>query len=76
VMMPGTNGREVANQVLRLHPETRTLFMSGYAYHTMLDRGVLEAGSFFIQKPFTPSQLSEKVREVLDSAQARATTAS
>ena len=48
VMMPGSNGREVANQVLRLHPGTRTLFMSGYAYHTMLDRGVLEPGSFFI----------------------------
>ena len=76
VLMPGINGRDVSHEVQRMHPETRTLFMSGYAFHTMLDRGVLEAGSFFIQKPFTPSQLSEKVRDVLDSTRARATTAS
>ena len=75
VLMPGISGREVAIEVQRQHPETKTLYISGYAYHTMLGRGVLEAGSFFMQKPFTPSQLSEKVREVLDGAQARATTA-
>jgi PAS domain S-box-containing protein len=74
VLMPGINGREVAREVRRQHPETKTLFMSGYAYHTMLGRGVLEAGSLFIQKPFTPSQLSKKVREVLDGVQSRATT--
>jgi PAS domain S-box-containing protein len=75
VLMPSISGREVANEVERQHPETRTLFISGYAYHTMLGRGVLDPGSFFMQKPFTPSQLSEKVREVLDGTQARATTA-
>ena len=74
VLMPGINGREVAREVQRQHPETKTLYMSGYAYHTMLGRGVLEAGALFIQKPFTPSQLSKKVREVLDGVQLRATT--
>jgi PAS domain S-box-containing protein len=74
VLMPGINGREVAREVQRQHPETKTLYMSGYAYHTMLGRGVLEAGALFIQKPFTPSQLSKKVREVLDGVQSRATT--
>ena len=74
VLMPGINGREVANEVQRQHPETKTLYMSGYAYQTMLGRGVLEAGALFIQKPLTPSQLLEKVREVLDGAQRRATT--
>jgi len=74
VLMPGINGREVARQVQLQHPETKTLYMSGYAYHTMLGRGVLEAGSVFVQKPFTPSQLSRKVREVLDGVQSRATT--
>jgi PAS domain S-box-containing protein len=72
VLMPGINGREVAREVQRQHPETKTLYMSGYAYHTMLGRGVLEAGALFIQKPFTPSQLSKKVREVLDGVQSRA----
>ena len=74
VLMPGINGREVAREVQRQHPETKSLYMSGYAYHTMLSRGVLEAGALFIQKPFTPSQLSKKVREVLDGIQSRATT--
>jgi CheY-like chemotaxis protein len=76
VLMPGINGRDVANEVQRRHPETKTLYMSGYAYQTMLGRGVLEAGSLFIQKPFTPSQFSDKVREVLDGVQGRATTVS
>jgi two-component system cell cycle sensor histidine kinase/response regulator CckA len=75
VLMPGMNGREVAREVQRRHPETKTLYMSGYAYQTMLGRGILEAGAQFIQKPFTPSQLSEKVREVVDGLQTRATTA-
>jgi CheY-like chemotaxis protein len=73
VLMPGINGREVARQVKGQHSETKTLYMSGYAYHTMLGRGVLEAAALFIQKPFTPSQLSRKVREVLDGVQSRAT---
>jgi DNA-binding NtrC family response regulator len=73
VLMPGLNGREVADQVQRLYPAVKTLFMSGYAYQTMLGRGVLEPGSFFLQKPFTPSQLSDMVREVLDQVQVRAT---
>jgi len=73
--MPGFNGREVADQVQRLYPEVKTLFMSGYAYQTMLGRGVLEPGCFFLQKPYTPSQLSEMVREVLDQVQARANVA-
>jgi two-component system cell cycle sensor histidine kinase/response regulator CckA len=75
VLMPGINGREAAQEVRRQHPGTKTLYMSGYAYQTMLGRGVLEAGSLFIQKPFTPLQLSEKVREILDGVQRRATTA-
>jgi len=75
VLMPGFNGREVADQVQRLYPEVKTLFMSGYAYQTMLGRGVLEPGCFFLQKPYTPSQLSEMVREVLDQVQARANVA-
>jgi PAS domain S-box-containing protein len=75
VLMPGLNGREVADMVQRQHPQVKTLFMSGYAYQTMLGRGVLAPGCFFLQKPFTPSQLSETVREVLDQVQARSTVA-
>ena len=75
VLMPGSNGREVARQVQRQHPEAKVLYMSGYAFHTMLDRGVLEPGASFIQKPFTPAQLVEKIREVLDGTRVRAIAA-
>jgi PAS domain S-box-containing protein len=75
VLMPGSNGREVAGRVQEQHPHTKVLYMSGYAFHSMLDRGVLDSGAFFIQKPFTPTQLAEKVREVLDGARAQATAA-
>jgi DNA-binding NtrC family response regulator len=75
VLMPGFNGREVADQVQKLYPAVKTLFMSGYAYQTMLGRGVLDPGCFFLQKPFTPSQLSEMVREVLDRVQLQSTVA-
>jgi PAS domain S-box-containing protein len=75
VLMPDLNGREVADEVQRRHPDVKTLFMSGYAYQTMLGRGVLEPGCWFLQKPFTPSQLSEMVRDVLDQVQVRSTAA-
>ena len=60
--MPLTGGRELAQQVRASRPETRVLFTSGYA-----DPFVLETGTAFIQKPFTPESLARKVREVLDA---------
>ena len=62
VVMPLTGGRELAQQVRASRPETRVLFTSGYA-----DPFVLETGTAFIQKPFTPKSLARKVREVLDA---------
>jgi len=76
VVMPFMNGREVAKRVQSQHPETQVLYMSGYAYDTIVQRGILDGGFFFIQKPYTPSQLVEKVREVLDHAKIRVTATS
>ncbi|RME99046.1 MAG: PAS domain S-box protein [Chloroflexi bacterium] len=66
VVMPGMNGKEVARQVVELHPETRVLFMSGYTDETISDYGILEAGTAFIQKPLSPAVLARKVRQILD----------
>jgi DNA-binding response OmpR family regulator len=66
VVMPGMSGREVATRIVRLRPEVRVLFMSGYAHDAVSRHGVLAAGTEYIQKPFTPSALARKVREVLD----------
>ena len=67
VVMPEMNGRDLAKNLLSLYPDLKCLYMSGYtadviAYHCVLDEGV-----FFIQKPFTMTDLAAKVREVLDS---------
>ncbi len=66
VVMPGMNGREVADQVRAAVPGTRVLFMSGYTDDVILHHGVLDSGVAFLQKPITPGQLTGKVREVLD----------
>jgi CheY-like chemotaxis protein len=66
VVMPGMSGREVANRLTQIHPETRVLFTSGYTDDAIVHHGVLDEGVSFIGKPYTPSALARKVREVLD----------
>ena len=65
VVMPGMNGPELWDRVRRLHPSAKVIFMSGYADDPLEDRGLLEAGAAYLQKPFTPSQLARKVAEAL-----------
>jgi CheY-like chemotaxis protein len=66
VVMPGIGGREIAQQVLTRRPFTKVIYMSGYTTNAIIHRGVLDPGTHFLQKPFTPSALFAKVREVLD----------
>src|SRR5215813_5072690 len=65
VVLPGTSGSEIAQRICGRRGETHLLYMSGYAGDTIINRGVLESGICFLQKPFTPERLLEKVREVL-----------
>jgi two-component system, cell cycle sensor histidine kinase and response regulator CckA len=66
VVMPRMSGGELASELLRLRPETRVLFLSGYAGQTILDHKVGNLEHNFLQKPFTLKQLAGKVRTVLD----------
>ena len=67
VVMPGMNGRELAERLQPYRPKTRVLYMSGYADDAIVHHGVLEPGLSFIPKPFTPESLVNKARSVLDS---------
>jgi PAS domain S-box-containing protein len=65
VVMPEMNGRDLAKNLLSLHPHLKRLFMSGYTANVIAHHGVLDEGVYFIQKPFSISELAAKVREVL-----------
>jgi PAS domain S-box-containing protein len=67
VVMPGISGRTLAQLLLSRNPKVKILYMSGYTENAIVHHGVLDSGTYFIQKPFTPSMLAGKVREVLDS---------
>jgi len=66
VVMPGLNGRELASRLADLRPDARVIFMSGYTDDAVTRHGVLEPGSAYVQKPFTPDAIARRVREVLD----------
>lgn len=67
VVMPQMNGRELSEQAAMARPEAKVLYMSGYTNDAIVRHGVLDSGTWFIQKPFSPDALARKVREVLDS---------
>jgi len=66
VVMPGLNGRQLASRLADLRPDARVIFMSGYTDEAVTRHGVLEPGSAYVQKPFTPDAIVRRVREVLD----------
>jgi PAS domain S-box-containing protein len=67
IVMPGMSGVELASRVSELAPGLKVLFASGYTENTIVHHGVLDAGVPFLQKPFAPGQLAERVRAELDS---------
>ena len=66
VVMPHMSGKELADRVRALYPLTKILFTSAYTENAIVHQGVLDKGVALLQKPFTPSALAHKLREVLD----------
>ena len=67
VIMPGMNGRELAQRICEIRPNVKVLYMSGYTENVIGHNGMLDAGVRLLQKPFTLRDLKSKVREVLDA---------
>jgi CheY-like chemotaxis protein len=67
VVMPGMNGLELAERLLRLRPRIRVLYTSGYLDQSLLPDGVDQLGPAFLHKPFRPEALLQRVRELLDA---------
>jgi len=74
VVLPGGNGRELADRIAELRPFTPVLFTSGYTEGDIQRRGLLTGGAAFLQKPVTPELLVEAVEELLDGARRRVKT--
>jgi two-component system cell cycle sensor histidine kinase/response regulator CckA len=67
LVMPEMSGRELAERLKALRPGIKVLFMSGYTDDAVIQQGVLMAQAEFISKPFSPSILASRVREILDN---------
>ncbi len=65
VVMPGMNGKQLFIQASKKYPDLKVIYMSGYTEDVIAHRGVLEEDTAFIQKPFTVSELIDKILEVL-----------
>jgi len=67
VVLPGKNGRELANEVERRRPDVKIIFMTGYSRNAIVHHGRLDAGTELIPKPLIERVLARKIRQVLDS---------
>ena len=67
VVMPGMNGRVLAEMVKQSHPAVKTLFMTGYSRNAIVHQGRLDPGVSLIQKPFSQASLAARIRSLLDA---------
>lgn len=66
VILPGMNGRAVADEILKTRPGIKVLYISGYTGDLISRSGILEKGLHFISKPFSSVELAHKIRSILD----------
>jgi hypothetical protein len=67
VVMPRKGGKEAFEAMYKANPNLKVIFMSGYSANAIHDSYLLIAGMPFVQKPFGPTILARKIREVLDT---------
>ena len=67
VVMPGLGGQDLAERFTAVRPDAAVLFVSGYTRNAIVHHGVLDEGTEFLQKPFSPADLQARVRRILDA---------
>jgi PAS domain S-box-containing protein len=65
IVMPGSNGRQLADEAQKFRPELKVVFTTGYTRNAVIHNGMVDAGVNFLPKPFTIDQLGNKIRDVL-----------
>jgi CheY-like chemotaxis protein len=70
IVMPETNGRQLAEEAVRIKPDLAVLYMTGFTRNAVVHNGMLDPGVNFLPKPFTIDQLATKVREAIQGAKA------
>ena len=68
VILPGMNGRKLSGQLVSTRPDLKVVFVSGYPGDVIGQQGVLNESVAFLQKPYSPDELADKVRQVLGRA--------
>jgi signal transduction histidine kinase/ActR/RegA family two-component response regulator len=69
IVMPGINGRELADALLARQPDLKVLFITGYSRNAIVHQGRLDAGVSMLQKPLSQATLATKIRDILDKPQ-------
>lgn len=67
VVMPGMNGKALAEHLAKIRPDLKVLYISGYTDNAIIPQGVPNPGIHFLEKPFSTYKLAAKVREILES---------
>jgi CheY-like chemotaxis protein len=66
VILPGMNGRELAERFKTVRPGIKLIYTSGYTQDIIANRGVLHSGVAYVHKPYTAEEIANKVREALE----------
>ncbi|MGH9719665.1 MAG: PAS domain S-box protein [Bryobacteraceae bacterium] len=75
LVLPDTDGLNLASLIAEKYPGIRVVFMSGYTEHAALQRGAFAPGALFLQKPFTPAALENKIQEAMGGQSSKADNA-
>jgi signal transduction histidine kinase len=66
IMMPGLNGKELADSAVKINPNLKVIYISGYSDNALFKEGVIAPDIALLRKPFLPEKLIDEIRKILD----------